>query len=70
MSKQMLVLALSCPQCQAPLTEGTRITLDGYVRDTQEDGAITLSAIFGDYTIESEMQIPVGGHHGIPLPPV
>ena len=60
MSKQMLVLALFCPQCQAPLTEGTRFTLDGYVLETHQDGAITLSAIFGDYTLESEMEIPAG----------
>lgn len=60
MSKDMLILELSCPHCNASLTEGKRIHLDGYIKDTHEDGEIYLSAIFGDYTIETDMKIPEG----------
>ncbi len=58
MSKDMLVLELACPHCQAVLTEGKRVHLDAYVKDTQEDGELYLSAIFGDYSIDTDLKIP------------
>lgn len=61
MSKHMLVLELCCPQCRELLTEGTRVHLDGYLKDGNQDGEVYLSAIFGDYSIESELDIPEGG---------
>lgn len=61
MSKHMLVLELCCPQCQEILTEGTRVHLDGYLKEKHQDGEVYLSAIFGDYSIESELDIPEGG---------
>jgi hypothetical protein len=60
MSKQMLVLELCCPQCGAPLTEGTKVPLNAFIRDTHQEGEMTLSAVFGDYTVESELNMQEG----------
>ncbi len=60
MSKQMLLLEVCCPSCHAVLTEGQKVHLDAYVRDTHEDGKVYLSAIFGDYSVQSELKIPEG----------
>lgn len=60
MSKQMLVLDLCCPQCEEHLTDGSRVRLDAYVKDTNQKGEVFLSAIFGDYTVETELEIPDG----------
>lgn len=60
MSKEMLILEVRCPQCGALLTKNKRIHLNGYIRDTQKDGAILLSALFGDYTVETDLDIPEG----------
>ena len=60
MTKQMLVLQLCCPQCGALLTEGMKVRLDGFVRETHGEGAVLLSAVFGEYTVESDFEIPEG----------
>jgi len=60
MSKQLLLLEACCPNCRAVLTEGQRVHLDAYIADTNQDGATYLSAIFGDYTIETDLKIPDG----------
>jgi len=60
MSKQMLVLELCCPQCNALLTDGVIVRLDGYVRETHQKGEILLSAIFGDYTVVTDLRIEEG----------
>ena len=60
MSKQMLVLELCCPQCGALLTDGMKIRLDGHVRETHQKGEVFLSAIFGDYTVDTELEIQEG----------
>ncbi len=60
MSKQMLLLEACCPSCHAALTEGQMVHLDAYVRDTHEDGKVYLSAIFGDYSVQSDLKIPEG----------
>jgi hypothetical protein len=60
MSKQMLVMALSCPQCNAVLTEGSKVCLDGNVSRTHQDGAVSLSAVFGDYSIETDLELAEG----------
>ena len=60
MSKQMLVLELCCPQCNALLTDGMKIRLDGHVRETHEKGEVLISAIFGDYTVETDLDIKEG----------
>ncbi len=60
MSKEMLILDLCCPQCGAHLTKKDRLTLNAYIRDTQQDGVISLVAVFGDYTVETDMDIPEG----------
>lgn len=60
MSKQMLVLQLCCPHCNASLTEGNKVHLDGYVKDSNQDGEVELSAVFGEYGIESSIEIPEG----------
>ena len=60
MSKQMLVLELSCPQCGAALTEGNRVRLDGHVRRTHEEGEVSLSAVFGDYSVDAGLALEEG----------
>ncbi len=60
MSKQMLLMELVCPQCSASLTDGTRVRLDAQVRETNQEGEMVLSAIFGDYTVETDLQLQEG----------
>ena len=60
MSKQMLILELCCPQCGELLTEGTKVPLDIYIKDTHEHGEMRLSAVFGDYTVETELNLKEG----------
>jgi hypothetical protein len=60
MSSPMLVLDICCPQCMAPLTQGTRVPLAAYVRDTHQEGEMRLSAVFGDYSIETELEVREG----------
>ena len=60
MSKHMLVLELCCPQCGELLTEGMKVHLDANVKDTNQDGEVYLSAVFGDYTIESDLDVKEG----------
>jgi hypothetical protein len=60
MSKQLLVLELCCPQCGAALTEGTRVHLDGQVRRTREQREISLSAVFGDDSVEADLTLEDG----------
>jgi hypothetical protein len=60
MSKQMLILDTSCPQCAAPLTDGGRIPLNAFVHDTHQEGEMRLSALFGDYSVETELELPPG----------
>jgi predicted RNA-binding Zn-ribbon protein involved in translation (DUF1610 family) len=59
-SKQMLVMELCCPQCGEMLTEGTRIPLDAHVRETLQDGEMVLSAVFGDYSIQTDLELKEG----------
>lgn len=60
MSRDMLLLRVCCPYCESPLTEGHRVHLDAYVRDTNQKGRVYLSAIFGDHTLETDLAIPDG----------
>jgi predicted RNA-binding Zn-ribbon protein involved in translation (DUF1610 family) len=60
MSMDMLLMEMTCPNCEAVLTEGRRVHLDAYIKDTNQDGAVYLSAIFGDYTIQTDLDIPKG----------
>ncbi len=60
MSRQMLVLELCCPQCGAALTEGTRVRLDGHVRRTHQPVEVSLSAVFGDYSVEADLALEEG----------
>ncbi len=60
MSKKMLLLELGCPYCHAELTHGDRVTLDAFIRDTHQDGQVSLSAVFGDYSVQTELEIPPG----------
>ena len=68
MSKSMLVLEASCPNCDAPLTEGQVVHLDAYCKDINQDGAVFLSAVFGDYSVKTDVQIPSGIGRRVPLP--
>ncbi len=60
MTRHMLVLDLCCPQCGASLTEGTELRLDAYVKDTHQEGPVSLSAVFGDYSLDTDLDIPDG----------
>ncbi len=60
MSKQMLIMELFCPQCSAPLTDGGRVRLDAHVKETLQDGEMILSAVFGDYTVETDLTLAEG----------
>ena len=60
MTRQMLVLELCCPQCGAALTEGTRVRLYGHVRRTHQQGEVSLSAVFGDYSVEADLTLEEG----------
>lgn len=60
MSKQMLVMELCCPQCHALLTQGTKLPLDAQVRGTQQDGEMILSAVFGDYSVQTDLEMHEG----------
>ncbi len=56
----MLLLQVCCPYCRTPLTEGNRVHLEAYVRDTNQDGKIYLSAVFGDSAVDTDLKIPQG----------
>ena len=60
MSKQMLLLEVCCPNCNALLTEGQRVHLDAYVKETNQEATVHLSAVFGDHTLECDVPIPEG----------
>ena len=60
MSKHMLIMELCCPQCNQTLTDGAKLRLDAQVKETQQDGEMVLSAIFGDYAIETELNLKEG----------
>ena len=60
MSKHMLLMNLCCPQCGDLLTEGNWVHLDAQVKETKQDGEVRMSAIFGDYSIESDLKIEEG----------
>jgi predicted RNA-binding Zn-ribbon protein involved in translation (DUF1610 family) len=60
MTKKLLVMDLACPNCNRVLTKGTKVPLDAFVRDTHQDGQVALSALFGDYSVETELSIPPG----------
>ncbi|MGD1148267.1 MAG: hypothetical protein ABR961_10005 [Thermoanaerobaculaceae bacterium] len=61
MPKTLLLLELECPHCKRVLTKGEKVPLDAFLRDTHQDGQVALSALFGDYTIETDLKIPEGG---------
>jgi hypothetical protein len=58
--KQMLLMELVCPQCAAELTDGTKFRLDAQVKETKQEGEMVLSAIFGDYTVETDLPLKPG----------
>ncbi len=60
MSQQMLLLNVCCPNCNAVLTEGQRVHLDAYFKDINREATIYLSAVFGDYTVECDVELPSG----------
>jgi predicted RNA-binding Zn-ribbon protein involved in translation (DUF1610 family) len=60
MTNKLLLMELSCPYCNRVLTKGTKVPLDAFIKDTHQDGLVSLSALFGDYTVETELSIPEG----------
>jgi hypothetical protein len=37
-----------------------KVRLDAHVRDTHQEGVLILSAVFGEYTLETDLEIPEG----------
>lgn len=60
MTKAMLLMKLECPQCRGLVTQGNQVILDAYVEATHQDVQVALSAVFGDYSITADVQIPEG----------
>lgn len=60
MSEQMLRLEVCCPNCQAVLTEGQRVHLEAYVKELNREATVYMSALFGNNSIESDIEIPKG----------
>jgi hypothetical protein len=60
MSKSLLLMEVTCPKCGAELTEGEYIPLDGRLADGTGHSVIKLSAYFGDYKLETDLNIPEG----------
>lgn len=60
MSKEMLVMDLYCPHCKKGLTSGSKVRLEGHIQESNQDGEVLLSAIFGDYTLESDLKVREG----------
>ncbi len=60
MTKPLLLLDVCCPNCHAVLTEGQKVHLDAYIRETNQEGTLYLSAVFGDYTLECDVPISEG----------
>ena len=56
----MLLLDVCCPNCNAELTEGQKVHLDAYIRETSQEATVYLSAVFGDYTVDCDVKIPDG----------
>lgn len=60
MSRDLLVLALRCPSCAALLTEGDRVRLAGRLRGGGREGEVSLSAVFGDPGLETDLPLQDG----------
>ncbi|MBD3162747.1 MAG: hypothetical protein GF346_10205 [Candidatus Eisenbacteria bacterium] len=60
MSKSLLIMDLSCPQCAERLTDGCKVRLDAYIKESGQHGVMALSAAFGDYTVVTDMDVPEG----------
>ncbi len=60
MSQHLLILEMECPACRAILTEGATVHLDAHVDEQNQDGAVFLSAVFGDHGITTDLAIREG----------
>ena len=60
MASKLLRMEVSCPSCNCALTKGNRVVLDAFVQQTHQDGQVAISALFGDYSVETELDIPDG----------
>jgi len=60
MSQHLLILETECPACRAPLTDCEKVHLDAHVEEPNQDGAIFLSAVFGDQGLSTDLAIPEG----------
>ena len=60
MSKHKLIMQLCCPNCNELLTEGTKIPLNAYVKEINREGEMALSATFGDYSMETDLEVKDG----------
>jgi hypothetical protein len=59
-TQPLLRLEVQCPNCQAALTRGDRVVLAAHVVPSHQDGEVRLSALFGDYRVETDLAINDG----------
>jgi len=60
MTQSLLLLEVTCPNCRSLLTRGQQVPLGIRRVKTGEDGEIRLSALFGDYAVETDLAIAEG----------
>jgi hypothetical protein len=59
-TKHNLVIEVRCPHCNEMLTEGDKLPLHGHVRESQKEGELVLSAVFGDYSLKTDLELKDG----------
>ena len=59
-NQPLLRLEVHCPNCQALLTQGQHVVLSAHVVPTNEEGELRLSALFGDYQVQTDLTINDG----------
>jgi predicted RNA-binding Zn-ribbon protein involved in translation (DUF1610 family) len=60
MSQDLLLLEVTCPNCGDLLTEGRQVHLAGYLKESNQDGDVFVSAIFGEHSVQSDLKIADG----------
>jgi hypothetical protein len=60
MTQSLLLLEVTCPNCKSLLTRGQHVPLGIHCVETGEDGEVRLSALFGDYAVETDLVIAEG----------
>ena len=59
-TQPLLRLEVHCPNCQAALTQGQHVVLSAHVVPTHQEGELRLSALFGDYQVQTDLTVGDG----------